>query len=75
MFGAPDALQKRGDGARRAELANEINRTDIDAELQRSRGDECFEFAALQSIFRIQAQLGGKTSVMRCRPRLRRAVR
>ena len=66
VLGATDALQQRGDGARRAELANEINRTDIDPQLQRSRGDERFQFAALQSIFRIEPQFRGKTSVMRC---------
>ena len=33
---------------RGAELANEIDGTDIDAEFERRRGDERFEFAALK---------------------------
>ena len=66
MFGATDALQQRRDGTRRAELANEIDGTDVDAEFERSRGDQRFQFASLQTIFRIETQFRGKTSVMRC---------
>ena len=49
VFRATDALQKRGDGTRRAELANQIHRADVDAEFQRGGGDERFQFAALQA--------------------------
>ena len=34
VLGASDALQQRGDGTRRAKLANEINRTDVDPKLE-----------------------------------------
>ena len=64
MLGATDALQQRGDGARRAELADEVNRTDVDPKLERGRGHERFQFAALQSVFRIETEFRGKTSVM-----------
>jgi hypothetical protein len=64
VLGPPHPLQQTGDGSRRAELANEINRPDIDTQLQRSCCNERFQFASLQSIFGIQAQLRGKTSVM-----------
>ena len=62
--GAAHALEQGGNGTSRAELANEIDRTDIDAQFERGRGDERLEFAALEAIFRIEPQLRGKAAVM-----------
>ena len=65
MFRAADALEQSRDRTRRAQLANEIDRTDVDAEFERRGRDEGFEFAAFQSIFGVEAEFGGETSVMR----------
>ncbi len=40
MFRAANALEQGGNGASRAELANEIDRTDIDAQFEWGSGDE-----------------------------------
>jgi hypothetical protein len=40
MAGASDALQQGGDRARRAEMADEIDVPDVDAELERGGGDD-----------------------------------
>ena len=64
MLGAANALQQRGDGARRAKLANKVNRADVDPQFQRSRGHERFQFAPLQSVFRVETQFCRKTSMM-----------
>ena len=65
MFCATDTLQQSGDGARGTELADELDRTNIDAQLQGSRGNKRLQFPALQSIFRIETQLCRKTSMVR----------
>src|SRR5712671_3141561 len=65
MLSPTDTLQQCGYRARRAQLANKINRTNINSQLQRSRGDERFQFAALQSVFRFEPQFCRKTPVMR----------
>jgi hypothetical protein len=44
---ATRALQQRRDGARGGELADEINRPDVDPKLERSRGNQRFQFTAL----------------------------
>src|ERR1044071_1505369 len=41
-----NALEEGGDRASRPDLANELHRADIEAQFQRSRRDERFEFAA-----------------------------
>ena len=64
MLSPADALQQCSYRARRAQLANEINRANINSQLQRSRSDERFQFAALQSIFRFEPQFRRETSVM-----------
>ena len=45
MAGPADALQERGDRARRADLAHEVDVADVDAQLQRRRGDDRFQLA------------------------------
>ena len=49
VTGAADALQQRRDGARRAEVADELDGTDIDAELERCRRHDDWDGAALQA--------------------------
>jgi hypothetical protein len=65
VAGAPGALQKSGDGSRRAELADQIHIADIDAQLQRRGGHQHRQFAALEPLFRVQPQLLGQAAVMR----------
>ena len=52
VAGAADALQGDGDGARRADLADQIDGADIDAEFERSGGDDGAQFAVLQALLR-----------------------
>ena len=54
MSRAADALQKRGDRPRRADLADEVDVADVDAELERGGRDEGLELAFLQPLLRIQ---------------------
>ncbi|SAK95147.1 hypothetical protein AWB82_06876 [Caballeronia glebae] len=65
MPGAPDALQKRADRTGRADLADEIDIADIDAQLKRRRGDQHAQFAALQALLRVQTMLAREAAVMR----------
>ena len=57
MSGAADALQEAGDGARRAELADEVDLADVDAELQRGRRHQRLELAPLQAPLGVQPVL------------------
>src|SRR5205807_9434110 len=54
---AADALQERGNAVRRSDLADQIDMTDVDAELERRRGDERLQRARLQSMLRVEANL------------------
>ena len=65
MFRAADALEKGGDGTRGAQLANQIDRADINAQFQRRGGDERLQFAALEPILRVEAQFRREAAVMR----------
>ena len=49
MVGAADALQERGDAARRADLADQLDRADVDAELERRGGDQRAQVAGAQA--------------------------
>ena len=51
---APDALQERRDRARRAELADQIDIADVDAELQRGGRDQRLQLAALQPLLGVE---------------------
>ena len=48
MVRAPDALEERADRAWRAELADELDGPDVDAELERGSGHERAEVAGAQ---------------------------
>ena len=51
MPGSADPLQCDRDRSRRADLADEIDRADVDAELERRRGDDGLELAGLELLF------------------------
>ena len=61
---AADPLQKRRDRARRAELADEVDVADVDAELERGGGDHRFQLAALQPLLGRKPPLLGHAAVM-----------
>ena len=65
MAGAADALQAAGDAARRLDLDDEVDRAHIDAELERGRGDEAGQLAALQQLLDLLARLPGQRAVVR----------
>src|SRR6476620_3004695 len=50
MLSPADTLQQCGYRAGRAQLANEINRANINSQLERSRSNERFQVAALQPV-------------------------
>ena len=65
VAGAADALQSGCDRTRRTDLANQIDRADIDSEFERRGRDESLHFAGLQLIFRVETQLAREAAVMR----------
>ena len=56
--GPADALQERGDRARRAELADQVDVADVDAQLQRRRGHDRLQAALLEPLLRSAAGCG-----------------
>ena len=64
VAGAARALQEGGDGARRSKLANQIHVADIDAQFQRSGGDQYAQVAAFEALFCVESLLFCKTAVM-----------
>ena len=75
MARAADALQEAGDRARRAELADEVDVADVDAELERCRGHQRLQLAVLQPLLGVEPLLLGEAAVMRGDVRPRRAAR
>ena len=65
MAGAADALQERGDRARRAELADQVDVADVDAELERRGGDQRLQLAALQALLGVEPLLARQAAVVR----------
>ena len=65
VAGAADALQEAGDRARRAELADEVDVADVDAELERGGGDQRLQLAALQPLLGVEPLLLRQAAVMR----------
>ena len=65
MAGAADALQRHRDGARRADLADQVDRADIDAQFERGRGHDGAQLAVLQPVLGFQAQRARQAAVMR----------
>ncbi len=64
VAGAPDPLEKARDRARRAELADEVDLADVDAELERGGRDQRFERAALEALLGIEPLLLGEAAVV-----------
>ena len=62
---APDPLQEARDGTRRAELADQIDLADVDAELERGGRDQRLQRTALQTLLGIQPLLLGEAAVVR----------
>ena len=62
---AADALEQRRDPVRRSDLADEIDVTDVDAELERRGRDERLQRAALQPMLGVEANLLRQAAVMR----------
>ena len=62
---AANALQERRDAAGRRDLAHELHGTDVDAELERCRGDQRAEVAGAQPGLHAQPALLGEAAVMR----------
>ena len=65
MAGAADALQEARDRARRADLADEIDVADVDAEFERGGGDQRLQLAALEPLLGVEPLLLGEAAVMR----------
>jgi hypothetical protein len=53
---AADALEQRGERARRADLHDQIDRADVDAELERRRRDRALDLAVLELLLRGEPQ-------------------
>ena len=65
MACAADALQERGDPARRAHLADEVDVADVDAELERGGRDQRLEAAFLEPRLGVEAMLLRQAAVVR----------
>src|SRR2546430_4293060 len=62
---AANPLQSYRNGARRADLNNQIDRADVDSEFERCRRDQNFNLSVFELLLRGQAQLAGQTSMVR----------
>ena len=62
---AADALQQRGDRARRTELADQVDVADVDAQFQRRGRDQHLQFAALEPLLGVQPQFLRQAAVVR----------
>ncbi len=57
VVGAPDPLQEGGDGVRRAQLADQVDIADVDAELERGGGDQHPQAAGLEALLGVEPDL------------------
>jgi hypothetical protein len=64
VAGAADPLQQGGNTARRTDLADQLDLADVDAQLQRGGGHQHPQFAALEALLGVQAQLLGQAAVV-----------
>ena len=62
--GATDALEEGADGARRGDLADEVDGADVDAQLQGGGRDERAQVAALEPLLHLQAAVLGERAVV-----------
>ena len=64
MSGAADALDARGDAGRRLDLQHQVDRTHIDAKLERGRGDEPTQASRLELVLDHESLLARDRSVV-----------
>ena len=64
VAGAADALQEGRDAAGRADLADEVDAADVDAELQRGGADERLQVARLEALLDAQAAVARQAAVV-----------
>ena len=64
VAGAADALEQGGDAAGRADLADEIDGADVDAELEGGGGDEGAQVAGLEALLDAQAAFLGDAAMV-----------
>ncbi len=64
VAGAADALHGDGDGAGGADLADEVDVADVDAELERGGGDEDADLAGLEALLGVEAEVAGERAVV-----------
>ena len=62
--GASDALEEGADSTRRADLADQVDRADVDAQFQRGRGDDGAQIAGLEPLLHLVAALLGQAAVV-----------
>src|SRR4029077_9233089 len=75
MAGATNALQKARDRAWRAQLADEVDVADINAEFEGGSGDQGLELAMLEPLLGVESLLLGEAAMMRCHVLLSKQVR
>src|SRR5262249_27593350 len=64
VAGAADTVTPHRDAARRADLANEIHRSNIDAQLERRRRHYCSQLAAFEPLLGHEPQLPREAAMM-----------
>ncbi len=64
VTGASDALQEGRHASRRADLADEVDAADVDAQFQGGGRDECFEFTVLEALLNPQTAVTREAAVM-----------
>ena len=64
MAGAADALEGDGDGAGRADLADEIDVADVDAEFERGGGDEDAALALFEAALGFETEMARERAVV-----------
>ena len=74
MARAADALQERREAPRRADLADELDGADVDAQLERRRRDEDLEVPRAESSFELEPAVLREAPVMGGRPVLTDAL-
>ncbi len=60
-----DALEPDRDRARRSDLADQIDRADVDAQLERGRRHHRFQLALLEPLLGVEPQAAGQAAVVR----------
>src|SRR5437868_15336991 len=64
MTGTSNALKARRHALRRLHLDHEIDRADVDPELERARGDECADAPRFEQLLQIESPLAGERTVI-----------